>query len=310
MSAVENKQWLSAEYLQAGRPLYLPQAGSDGVFRDVPAPLPKSFHRLQDHRRVADLMRSEQGELVFPAPPGKDLSVQILPEHLCGKAPRADKGNIVLRADRAYDGGDLGCAVIADAGAAGFDDTGLGGRNLFKGVSKIFRVFQADVGDDGDLRCVDCVGAVERAAHPYLQHDNVTALLVEIFHGDGGHQLKLTGMILHRVGHAADTLRDGGEGLAGDVLSVHLYPLTKVLNVRGNVQPHPVSRPAEDGVEHGAGASLAVAAGDMDKFQFFLGVAQLPEQLLRALQSQPGGAPALVFDIENRLLLCHGQAPR
>ena len=158
-------------------------------------------------------------------------------------------------------------------------------------------MLKANVGDDGDLRRVNDVGGVQRAAHADLQHDDIALCLGKVEHGDRRHQLELARMILHRLCFGAHAPGEAGKRIAGDVLPVHAHPLAEILDVRRGIKPRAVSRRTQDRVQHGAGAALAVAARHMDESEPLLRVAEPCKQLARALQAEARRAPAVVFDI-------------
>ena len=131
-------------------------------------------------------------------------------------------------------------------------------------------MLQTDVGDDGDFGAVYDVGGIEGTAHADFKNHDVAVLFEKILHGDGGHQLKLAGVILHGVGVNANLLRDPREILARNIPAVHLHALAEVLDIGRGIESGPIPRMAENRVQHGTGGALAVASGDMDELQLFL----------------------------------------
>ena len=172
-------------------------------------------------------------------------------------------------------------------------------------MAEILRVLQREIRDHGDLRRVDRVRGVERAAHADLEHDDLAAGLEEILHRDRRHELKLARVIVHRVGNDLHAFGQPRERLARNVLAVHAHALAEVLNVRRGIKPRAVSRRAQDAVQHGAGAALAVAPGDVHEFQPLLRIAELLKQLARPVEAESGRAPGVVFNVCNGFLCRH-----
>ena len=213
--------------------------------------------------------------------------------------------HVLLTTDLLQGVHDLGFRVIQHGSAAGLDNAALGPGNLGEGVSKVLRVFQTDIGDDGCLRTVDDIGGVQFTAHPDLQDDNVAVFFQKILHGNGCDQLKLAGMVLHGVGTAADLFRDAGEILAGNVLPVQLHALAEVLDIGRGVESGPVTGTPENRFQHDTGRALAVAAGDMDELQLLLWIPQGMKELTCPVKTETRGAPGIVFDIGNGFLHSH-----
>ena len=126
--------------------------------------------------------------------------------------------------------------------AAGLDDAGLGGGDLLHGIAQIGHVIQTDVAQHGGLRCGDGVGGVELAAHAHLAHHDVALTPGKPCEGDGGHHLKLRGVVSHAVRQRPHLLRDGAQLFVGDGLTVHLHPLVEAEDVGRCVQSRAIPR--------------------------------------------------------------------
>ena len=135
-------------------------------------------------------------------------------------------------------------------------------------------MLQTDIRDHCRFGTVNDIGGIELAAHSDLQHHQITVLLGIIEHGDGGDELKLTGVIRHGIRADTNPLGDPSQILSRDVHAVDLYTLTEILNIGGNVQPGPVSCRAQNGIQHGTGGAFAVASGNVDKLQIPLRITQ------------------------------------
>ena len=112
-------------------------------------------------------------------------------------------------------------------------------------------------------------------------------------------------MVFHAVCEMPDAFRDSRQFLAGDVLAVHLYAFAEVLNIRRGIEPGTVARCPQDGIQHGAGGTFAVAAGNVDKLEMFLGTVQRVQEFHGSVEAEAGGAPGVVFNIGNGFLLGH-----
>ena len=138
---------------------------------------------------------------------------------------------------------------------------------------------EADVHYDGALRPGYDVRGVEAAAEAGLEHDDIAAPLREVTERERRAELELGA----GVGHA---LRRRGEGRAARgeirvryVRAVHAHALVYAREVGRDVEPRAVSRSAEHAPEQGAGAALAVRAGDVDEAERILRAAEPLEEL-------------------------------
>ena len=310
VGAVQQEYRGLPQHLEPPRPADGGKAPPDGVLGDGPALLPQDLQRRDGGGGVAELIGASQRQLQSL------IGGEVKDGALQGQGPPGQAGKVHLRqtgtlcrAGPVEHRVRLWAAAVADHVAAGLDDAGLGGGDVRQRGAQKGGVVHAHGGEDGNLRHVDDVGGVQRAAQAHLQHHDVAGLLPEIQQGDGGDKLKFGGVLRHGLRRGADPLRQGGQGLVGDHLSVHLDALVKGHQVGRGVQPHPVSGGPENGRQTGAGAALAVGARHVDEFQPPLGVSQGVEQRPDAAQARLMLLPVEGVDIRDGFLTGHEDAP-
>ena len=173
------------------------------------------------------------------------------------------------------------------------------------GIAQLLRVLKADVGNDRSLRHGDDVGGVQPTAEAYLQHCNVTALLLKIAQSNGGHQLEFRGLLGHTLRRGKHALRQRDELPIGDKRVVHLHALVEAVQVRRGEQPRAIACSAQHGRHDRRCGALAVRAGDVDEFQFVLRIPKTGKQFPRAVQTGLAPDPGALMDQRNSLFSSH-----
>ena len=174
---------------------------------------------------------------------------------------------------------------LAHDRTAWLDDAGLLPGDRRQGVAEERLVVHRQGGDGAGRGCSQHVGGVEPAAEPDLDDREVGGRFGEQQEGAGGQHLEhgdgRTGVdrldalqrrdqrrLLHQASGDAEPLGDGHEMRADG--RMHLEP-----------------RRLGDRAQVGAGAALAVGAGDVDhRRQVLLGMAELAEQELQPMQAE------------------------
>ncbi len=136
---------------------------------------------------------------VFPLSIGKDLALQGRRVQFELGEIRFVHGNMAFFTGFPDDLHRLRASVIAYHGTARLDDTSFVSGDFRYRITKIFRVLQTDICDNGNLRGINSIRAVHESAQTNFQNYNVTVLLKKILHGNGGDEFKLAGMILHGI---------------------------------------------------------------------------------------------------------------
>ena len=127
---------------------------------------------------------------------------------------------------------------------------------------------------DRCLRRIDHVGRVQPSAHPDLQHNNVTLVLIKVQQGHGGNNFKFRRRVLHPVCTFAQLIYQIPQFPVGNRNGVYLYPLTEFMDERGCIQSGFISGFLQDARKHGGCRALPVRTGYMDKLQLLLRVSQ------------------------------------
>ena len=172
------------------------------------------------------------------------------------------------------------------------DDPGLLGGDLLERVTQQGRVLEPDVGDDAQDRHND-VRRVESSPEPGLDHRYLDVALCKVVEGHrGGHfeerQLQsdhLVVVLVHEVHHL----------LLGNHFTVHADAFAEILQVGRREEARAVAGLLEhcgDDVRHGP---FAVGAGDVDREEVPLRVAQMAAECGDAFQSRFVGRSARVF---------------
>ena len=105
--------------------------------------------------------------------------------------------------------------------------------------------------------------------------------LLKVDHGNGGDQLKLTGMVGHMIGNGLYLFCDGGKPFTRNIVSPYLNTLTELLDIRGDIQAGTIAGTAQNRLQHGAGGTFSIASGNVNEFKLLLGIAQSVQQLPR-----------------------------
>ena len=242
MASVYNEYRVPAQHLEPGGPAGGQQAPADRLAVQLPALAPQHLHGLQHHGGVLHLVLAHQGDahvrpiLIGEALPGQ---IELLGDDLAeiGVIQR----RILLRAHLLKHPVRLRIAAVQDHAAAGLDDARLGPGDIGHGGPQLRHVVQTHGRDDGDLRHVDDIGGVQLAAHAHLQHHDFAPAPGEPDHGQGGHQLKLRGGVLHGPGVGEDILRQLRQLLVGNLLPVDLHPLVEAVDIWRGVQSRAVA---------------------------------------------------------------------
>ena len=224
--------------------------------------------------------------------------------------PGNREGAALLGAGAADDLHDLRYILITDHIGALFYDPALITGDLRKGVSQVFGMLQANVGNDRRLRGIYDICRIKGAAETDLQDDNITLFLPEILHSDRRDQLEMSRVFLHGVGDLRHLLRDPAQGFLFDIFPAVPDPLPEILNIGRGIKACRIPGLPEDALDHRAGTPLAVAAGHMDKTQVFLRIAQALQQLPGPGQPQLPLTPAICIKIIKCLFDRHSHSPR
>ena len=150
---------------------------------------------------------------------------------------------------------------------------------------------------------------VESSAPPqaHFQHHDVAVLLDKVEHAQGGDQFKLGGHVLHGLGRRLYLLHQPDQVLVGNGCAVDLDPLVEPVDEGGSEQPHFVPGGPQAAVQHGSGAALAVGAGNVDKLQLLVGVAQGGQQGADPVQAGLVALPVDRVDVCQRLVVIHSE---
>ena len=243
MPAVHDHQRLPPHHLEADGPAHLRQTLPHRVFVDVPAAAAQHLHYRQRCGGVIQLHPAQQRQVQI----GQVTEIEGLPVQRMGERGESVHVHRVQRdaagaASCGYDLRHRRRTGVQHRLAAGLDDAGLGGGDLLHGIAQIGHVIQTDVAQHGGLRRGDGVGGVELAAHAHLAHHDVALTPGKPCEGDGGHHLKLRGVVSHAVRQRPHLLRNGAQLLVGDGLTVHLHPLVEAKDVGRCVQPRAIPR--------------------------------------------------------------------
>ena len=284
VAAVDEKQGIAADDLEAAGPGDAGETLTDIVLGDLPAPLLQHGQRGQGHGGVVELMLAQQGEVQrLHAAKIEDLPLQRMGAGAERIKVHQMEGGAHLAAALGHHGLHGGGGAVQHRVAAGFDDAALGGGDLLQRVAQHLGMVQADIAQHGGLGRADDVGGVEFAAHAYLAHHHVALAAGKPGKGDGGDHLKFGGLLEDAVGQGLDLLGDGAQLVVGDHLAVDLHALVEADDVGGGVQAGAVARLPQHRGHHGAGGALAVGAGDVDEFQRPLRMAHFIQQGADAL---------------------------
>ena len=190
---------------------------------------------------------------------------------------------------------------------AGLDDARLGGGDGLHRIPQHAGVVQTDVGEHGGLRRGDHIGGIEFTAHAHLAYHNIARLPGKPGQTDGCHQLKLRGGIRHAVSQRAQLLHQGAQGIVRDRCAVDLHTLIEAEDVRRGVQSRFISGGTQHGGQHGAGAALAVGAGDVDILYVPLRMAKQAQQRIDTAEPGHTAPPVHLVDVCQRLIQRHGR---
>ena len=190
---------------------------------------------------------------------------------------------------------------------AGLDDARLGGGDGLHRIPQHAGVVQTDVGEHGGFRRGDHIGGIEFTAHAHLAYHNIAHLPGKPGQADGRYQLKLRGGIRHAVSQRAQLLRQGAQGIVWDRCAVDLHTLIEAEDVRRSVQPRFIPGGAQHGGQHGAGAALAVGAGDVDILYVPLRMAKHTQQCIDTAEPRYAAPPVHLVDVRQHLIQRHGR---
>ena len=298
MSAIDDEQRLPGNDIKPSRPAYIPDSVPDILFGDLPALFYQRVNDRQHNRSVVKLMIPQQRQhQILALSAVKDLPLQRVPNQPQGFKIRLFQTDVFLRADPLKNRLHRGSTAVNHGMSILFEDPGLGFGNFFHGVAQVLRVIQTDVGDHRHLRRFNDIGGVQRAAHANLQNHNVAVFPAEKFKGNAGNQFKLRRGFLHGIRQGFYVFRHLRQLFIGDLHAVHLHPLMEAVDIGRGVEACPVTGFPQNGGSHRGGASLSVGSGNVDKFQFLLGVSHLFQQGLRPSQSGNAPLPADGMDI-------------
>ena len=185
------------------------------------------------------------------------------------------------------------------------DDPSFFGRNGLKGVAEQLGMVEIDAGDDREQGILDDVGGVQSAAQTHLQHHKVHPASPEIFKPDSGDQLEFTRRSGQAVGLFPDKLRDFGQRLRRDRLTVHANALLKFPDERRCKKPCPVACRTQNRVRHGAKAAFAVGTGHMNAAVGVLRVAHRGQQRTDVIEVWVPRIVAQGVNIAQGFLMCH-----
>ncbi len=136
---------------------------------------------------------------------------------------------------------------------------------------------------------VQDVRGIQPSAEAHLDQCQVDPRVGEVREGGGGEGFELGWWSQARadsLDRRRHRLERGGELLAADRAAIDGDPLAVADEVRLRHRPDPLSRLLEHGPRQGDDAALAVGAADQCSPQASLGMAELVEERLDALQAE------------------------
>ena len=306
--AIDHKERLVRQKLEAAGP-------ADGVepvlhvgLLQFPAFLAQHIHHLQYSGGIFQLVRAQQRQGVSLALVGEALAVEGVKLAVDLGKVRDNEGGALLLAALPHHVCHAFRLLEEYHRTAVFDDARFFKRDLLHRVAQHGGVVQPDVHDHRARGRRDDIGGVEAAAETHLQHHHVAFFLRVPQQSHRGHQLKLRGVIGHGLRRGLDAGDKLGQDLVVDLLAVDLHALIEAVEIGGGVEPGFVTGGLEYRSGHGCAAALAVGAGDVDKLQSLLGIAQLFQQLPDALQPRLGAEKFHAADIRERFLNIHNRS--
>ena len=299
MRAVYDEIGAAAQKFEPPRPLCGGETLIDGRIGElVPAALAQGKAYVDDRERVQKLIFAEETQVERAV----SAVAENLPVERGGNARklalRGDgEGDVLARASLTRDV--LNALRLAEEHGvrAMLDDAALLRRDLLKCVAENGGVLKADVRHDADLRRGNDVCRVHAPAETDLESDDVALLLHKVEEGDGGHDLKARGHFAHALRRCAHGVRERDEGSIVNLAPAHAHALVEAQQVRRGIESRAVPRALEHGGEHRGGRTLAVRAGNVDEFEFFLRVAEQAQQLIRAGQARLALLPVVELQI-------------
>ena len=249
--------------VEASRPLRVCEASSDGRARNgQPA---RVRHAQQPHgdRGVGPLVRPTQADGQIADVPG-----------VCLDHRRTDAAGDVI--DRRSC---LRMELTDHDRHAGFEDAGFLTGDLLQRVPQKPLVIEIDRGNGRRHRAHD-VGRVEPPAEADLEHGDVDRRAAEQFERRGGGHLEERRLNLKRAlgsqpfDRVADLRDDRRQLAAVDGPAVNRKPFGEVDQVRGGVAGGAMTGGPQRRVDHGDDGTLPVRAGDVNRPEGPLGMAE------------------------------------